>query len=49
MANKLGILIGLSSGANIFGAMQLSDENPGKIIVPVAPDGVDKYMSMGIF
>ena len=29
--------------------MKLSDENPGKIIVTVAPDGVDKYMSMGIF
>ena len=24
-------------------------ENPDKIIVTVAPDGVDKYMSMGIF
>lgn len=49
MANKLGILIGISSGANIFGAMKLSDENPDEIIVTVAPDGVDKYMSMGIF
>ena len=49
IANKLGILIGISSGAIIFGAMKLSDENPDKIIVTVAPDGVDKYMSMGIF
>lgn len=49
MANKLGILIGISSGANIFGAMKLSDENPDEVIVTVAPDGVDKYMSMGIF
>ncbi|MDY2736247.1 cysteine synthase A [Intestinibacter sp.] len=49
MANKLGILIGISSGANIFGAMKLSDENPNEVIVTVAPDGVDKYMSMGIF
>lgn len=49
IANKLGILIVISSGANIFGAMKLSDENPDKIIVTVAPDGVDKYMSMGIF
>ena len=49
IANKLGILIGISSGANISGAMKLSDENPDKIIVTVAPDGVDKYMSMGIF
>lgn len=49
LANKLGILVGISSGANIFGAMKLSDENPDEIIVTVAPDGVDKYMSMGIF
>ncbi len=49
MANKLGILIGISSGANISGAMKLSDENPNEVIVTVAPDGVDKYMSMGIF
>ena len=49
IANKLEILIGISSGANISGAMKLSDENPDKIIVTVAPDGVDKYMSMGIF
>ena len=49
MANKLGILVGISSGANIFGAMKLSDENPEEVIVTVAPDGVDKYMSMGIF
>ena len=49
MANKLGILVGISSGANIFGAMRLSDENPDEVIVTVAPDGVDKYMSMGIF
>ena len=49
LANKLGILVGISSGANIFGAMKLSDENPEEIIVTVAPDGVDKYMSMGIF
>ncbi|WP_455544506.1 cysteine synthase A [Intestinibacter sp.] len=49
MANKLGILVGISSGANISGAMKLSDENPNEVIVTVAPDGVDKYMSMGIF
>ena len=49
IANKLGILIGISSGANIFGAMKLCDENPDEVIVTVAPDGVDKYMSMGIF
>lgn len=49
MAEKLGILVGISSGCNICGAIKLADENPDKIIVTLAPDGVDKYMSMGIF
>ena len=49
IANKLGILIGISSGANIFGAIELSKQNPNKKIVTIAPDGVDKYMSMDIF
>ena len=30
-------------------AMKLCDENPDEVVVTVAPDGVDKYMSMGIF
>ncbi len=29
--------------------MKLCDENPDEVVVTVAPDGVDKYMSMGIF
>lgn len=49
LANKLGILVGISSGANVFGAIELSKKYPNKKIVTVAPDGVDKYMSMGIF
>ena len=49
MANKLGILVGISSGANIFGGIEISKKYPDKKIATVAPDGVDKYMSMGIF
>lgn len=49
LANKLGILVGISSGANVFGAMEISKKYPNKKIVTIAPDGVDKYMSMGIF
>ena len=49
MANKLGILVGISSGANIFGSIEISKKYPDKTIATVAPDGVDKYMSMGIF
>ena len=49
IANKLGVLIGISSGANICGAIKMSKKYPDKRIVTVAPDGIDKYMSMGIF
>lgn len=49
LANKLGVLVGISSGANVFGAIEISKKYPDKKIVTVAPDGVDKYMSMGIF
>ncbi len=49
LANKLGILVGISSGANVFGAIEISKKYPDKKIVTVAPDGVDKYMSMEIF
>ena len=49
LASNLGLLVGISSGANVFGAIELSKKYPDKKIVTVAPDGVDKYMSMGIF
>ena len=49
LASNLGLLVGISSGAIVFGAIELSKKYPDKKIVTVAPDGVDKYMSMGIF
>ena len=49
MAQKEGILVGISSGANIYAVLKLCEMYPDKKIVTVAPDGIDKYMSMGIF
>ena len=49
MAQKEGLLVGISSGANIYAALKLCEMYPDKKIVTVAPDGIDKYMSMGIF
>ena len=49
LAQKEGILVGISSGANIYAALKLCEMYPDKKIVTVAPDGIDKYMSMGIF
>lgn len=46
-----GILSGISGGANIFAAIELSKrcENKGKNIVTVIPDCGDHYLSCGIF
>jgi cysteine synthase A len=45
-----GILIGISSGANLFGALEIAKRlGRGKKVVTVAPDGGEKYISMGLF
>ena len=49
VANDEGILLGISAGANIAAAKKLAERFPNKKIVTVAPEGADKYMSMGIF
>lgn len=49
LAEKEGILVGISAGCNVFGATKLAEKYPNKKIVTVAPDGIDKYMSMDIF
>lgn len=49
VANDEGILLGISAGANIAAAKRLAERFPNKKIVTIAPDGADKYMSMGIF
>ncbi|MDR1773376.1 MAG: cysteine synthase A [Clostridioides sp.] len=45
---KEGILVGISSGANIFAALEIAKKYPNKKIATVAADGIDKYISMGI-
>ena len=49
MAEKEGILVGISSGANIIGALKVASLYPNKKIVTMAPDGIEKYISMEIF
>ena len=41
-----GIGIGISSGAAIVGARKTAEKYPGKNIVTILPDGVDKYLSV---
>jgi cysteine synthase len=50
MAILEGVLVGISSGANIAAALMLAKKlGKGKKIVTVAPDGGEKYISMGIY
>ena len=44
-----GILVGISSGAALHGAMLLAEENPGKTIVVLLPDTGDRYLSTALF
>lgn len=46
---KEGLLVGISSGANVYAALELSKKYKYKKIVTVAPDGIEKYLSMNIF
>lgn len=49
-AEQEGILIGISAGANLFGALQVAKNlGSGKKVVTVAPDGGEKYISMGLY
>lgn len=50
MAALEGLLVGISSGANIAAALMLAKKlGKGKKVVTVAPDGGEKYISMGIY
>ncbi|MGL5755550.1 MAG: cysteine synthase A [Paraclostridium sp.] len=49
LGEKEGILVGISSGANVFASMKIAKEYKDKNIVTIAPDGIEKYLSMNIF
>lgn len=45
-----GILVGISSGAAIYAAMKIAKRlGKGKKVLAIAPDGGEKYISMGIY
>ncbi len=45
LAREEGLLVGISAGAAVVGALQLARENPGAVIVCILPDGAEKYLS----
>ena len=50
LAREKGLFAGISSGANVYAAVQIAKKmKKGQTVVTVLPDSADRYASLGIF
>jgi len=50
LAKKLGIFVGISTGANVYAAMELAKKvGPSKKIVTISPSNAERYLSTELF
>lgn len=49
LAIKNGLMVGISSGANVFAASAIALKNPNKIIVTMLNDTAERYLSTDLF
>ena len=48
LGRDYGLLVGISSGANVWAARLLSEKMPGKNIATVLPDRAERYFSTAL-
>ena len=49
IAKNEGVLVGISSGANLWGARQMAKKYPGKNIVTILCDTGERYLSTDLY